>query len=276
MEKMKSFAACMERLARRNSISNVFSDFLEMAVCALSMGAMEQRYLEIVKRYEKGEAQLMAEAFGAMVMEMDDHGQGLKDVFGDFFMEHISGGHNGQFFTPEEICELMARMTLGMEGEEEEEGVPKQVRHDGQRTRPLRIADCAVGSGRTLMAAEKVMRSRTKFGLTARYYGADVDRTCAMMCVINFCLNGMLGEVAWMDSLSNRFFGAWAIRIHPVGRVPYVVPLKEEESEIVLRMEEGLKEEQKEVNVFKEVKDDFFDELLNSGTDKKVKQLSLF
>jgi len=212
MEKLKSFSQYMQQLARRNSISNVFSDFLEMSVCALSLGAMESRYLEIVGRYDKQEVNLMADAFAAMVMEMDDNGKGLRDILGDFFMEHISHGHNGQFFTPEPICEMMARMTNPVE--------------PGSR-----VLDCACGSGRTLLAAAKINRM-------AYFYGADVDRNCAMMCLINFCLNGMLGEVAWMNSLSNEYFGAWQIQLHPTGGVPYIVPITEAESVVVLKMSE--------------------------------------
>ena len=212
MEKLKSFSQYMQQLARRNSISNVFADFLEMSVCALSLGAMENRYIEIVSRYDKNEVKLMADAFAALVMEMDDNGEGLRDILGDFFMEHISHGHNGQFFTPEPICEMMARMTNPIE--------------TGSR-----ILDCACGSGRTLLAAAKINRNAT-------FYGADVDRNCAMMCLINQCLNGLLGEVAWMNSLSNEFFGAWQIQLHPTGGVPYIVPITESESLIVLKMHE--------------------------------------
>jgi len=254
MEKQKSFAQYMQQLARRNSISNVFSDFLEMTVCALSLGAMEDRYLEIVRRYDKPEAYLIAEAFGALVMEMDDHGEGLHDVFGEFFMEFVSFGHNGQFFTPEPICDLMARMT------QEEFQVQSSKFQVGCAPR---VMDCACGSGRILMAAARVNRN-------ALFYGADVDRNCAMMCVINMCLNGMLGEVAWMNSLSNQFYGAWRVQIHPSGLGPYIVAIGEEESEIVLKEVESLKEE-KDFKVIKEFKEDLLDELLTG-----VKQLTLF
>lgn len=213
MKQHKCFAQYMQQLARRNSISNVFTDFLEMTVCALSMGAMEDRYLEIVRRYDKSETELMAEAFGALVMEMDNNGEGLRDVFGDFFMEHISFGHNGQFFTPESICDHMARMNEPIA--------------DGAR-----VLDCACGSGRILMAAAKVNRN-------ALFYGADVDRNCAMMCAINFCLNGMFGEVAWMNSLSNHYYGGWQIRPYPGYGNPYLVQITESESVICLKLPEA-------------------------------------
>lgn len=203
MKKDKTFAQYMEQIARKVSISTVFTDFLEMSVCAMSLGMKEERYLEIVRRYDKPDVYLMAEAFGQMVDEMDNGGFGLRDIFGDFFMEHISHGHNGQFFTPEPICEMMAQMAGSIE--------------IGQS-----VYDCACGSGRTLLAAAKINR-------WARFYGTDVDRNCCMMCLLNLCLNGLRGEVAWMNSLSNEFYGAWAIEIHPLHLVPYIREIKAEE-----------------------------------------------
>ncbi|MBL7968914.1 MAG: hypothetical protein JNK09_18060 [Prolixibacteraceae bacterium] len=88
----------------------MFDDFLEMVIYSISLGAKEDRYHEIVRNYEKPDAHLMAEAFGALVMEMDNKGEGLKDGFGDFYMKYLSYGHNGQFFTLEPICDMMARM----------------------------------------------------------------------------------------------------------------------------------------------------------------------
>ncbi len=209
-KKSKSFAQYMVQIARRNSIASVFTDFLEMSVCALSMGMQEERYLEIVRRYEKPDAYAMSEAFGALIQEMDNCGEGLKDIFGEFFMEYITHGHNGQFFTPEPICEMMARM-------------------QGDIADGSKIQDCACGSGRLLMAAAKINRN-------ALFFGADVDRNCCLMCLINLCLNGLSGEVAWLDSLSNRFYGAWHINIHPIYRVPYIVEVKEDECYQVLRL----------------------------------------
>ena len=212
MNQLKSFSQYILKIAYKYGLNSVFDDFLEMTVCALSLGAKEDRYHEIVRNYEKPDAYLMAEAFGALVMEMDNNGAGLKDGFGDFYMEYISHGHNGQFFTPEPVCELMAQMTnpLGF-GE--------------------RVADCCCGSGRMLLAAAKLKRD-------CLFFGADIDRTCAMMSVINLCLNGLLGEVCWMNSLANRFYAGWRIELHPEHGVPYIREITEAESYMVLRIPE--------------------------------------
>lgn len=213
---MKTFASVMERLSGKNSLSNVFRDFLEMSVCALSLGAKEERYLEIVRRYDKPEVYELAEAFSLLVMEMDNGGEGLKDCFGDFFMEYLSFGRNGQFFTPEPICEMMARITGEI--------------HDGAK-----VYDCACGSGRTLLAAAKINRR-------AYFFGSDIDMNCCLMTVINLCLNGLLGEVAWMDSLTNKFYGGWRIELHHEHCVPYIREIGEDECFQVMKIDKEKKE----------------------------------
>ncbi|MDD2307434.1 MAG: N-6 DNA methylase [Prolixibacteraceae bacterium] len=211
MEKLFSFSNYMDQLARKHGVSHVFSDFLEMTVCALSLGQMEDRYFEIIKGYDKDELMVFSSALASIVIEMENDGEGLKDGFGDFFMEHISYGKAGQFFTPEHICEMMALITIG------------EIR-DGER-----IADPCCGSGRTLLAAARINRN-------ARFYGADIDRTCAMMCLVNMCLNGMFGEVACMDTLTNQFFSGWQVNPHPITGAPYIVPISEDQSYMVLQL----------------------------------------
>ncbi len=212
MEQLKSFSQYILQIGYKYGLQSVFDDFLEMVICSLSLRDKEDRYHEIVRNYEKPDPYLLAEAFGALVVEMDNKGEGLKDIFGDFYMEYISFGRNGQFFTPEPICEMMARM-LNPAGFGE------------------RVADCCCGSGRMLMAAAKINRN-------CLFYGADVDRTCAMMCVINLCMNGLLGEVCWMDTLMNRFNTGWRIELHPEHGVPYIREITESESYLVLRLPE--------------------------------------
>ena len=216
MEQFKSFSQYILQIGYKYGLHSVFDDFLEMVVCALSLGAKEDRYHEIVRNYEKPDAYLMAEAFGSLVIEMDNNGDGLKDGFGDFYMEYLSYGRNGQFFTPEPICDMMARI-LNPAGFGE------------------KVADCCCGSGRMLLAAAKISRN-------SLFFGADIDRTCAMMCLINLCLNGLLGEVCWMDTILNRFYGGWRIELHPEHGVPYIREITESESYMVLRLPEKKQE----------------------------------
>lgn len=213
---MRKFSAIMNSLASRHSLGSSFSDYLELSICALSNQAKEERYLEIISRYSKEEASVFAEAFAAMVFEMGDMNNGWHDPLGAYFEEFITRGHNGQFFTPVPITELMARINLP------------------EKTHGLRILDPACGSGRTLLSAAQ------QSGQFNKFYGADVDHNCAMMSAINMCLHGLGGEVAWMNSLSNQYFGGWVIPRFPF---PHLVEICENQSEIVLKLPETLKAE---------------------------------
>lgn len=215
--KRQTFAQIFEPLTRRHGVSSVFSDFLTLLVYAFSLGEREEEYLATIRRYEKPEAYRFSEALAALVIEMTGDGTGMVDVLGDYFEQHISHGHNGQFFTPQNICDLMARLTNPVE------------------YAPQRIHDPACGSGRMLMAMAKLNR-------WAKFYGADNDRNCAMMTVINMTLNGMFGEVSWMDSLSQRWYGGWVIEPTIKG-APRVRQITEAESYIKLRVPEKPKPE---------------------------------
>lgn len=130
----------------------VFEDFLEMAVCSLSGGQMEEQYLAVAKRYSEGQKGKRAidaipKAFATLIEGMEET---RKDILGDIFQGGVTFGSNGQFFTPDHLCEMMARMTMS----EDDTG--------------KRILDPACGSGRTLLAAAQVNRNN-------EFYGQDVD-----------------------------------------------------------------------------------------------------
>ena len=58
------------------------------------------------------------------------------------------------------------------------------------------------------------------------------------MAVINLCLNSMYGEVAWMNSLTNQYFGGWQI-IPTIKGIPCIVEITKKESYIHLKLLEN-------------------------------------
>ena len=216
----KSFADHINGLSLRYGVGTVFSDLLTMTICAFSMQKQEELYMKTIKPYKKTEVNAFADAFAALVIEMtgdarlnDEVGQGsgMVDVLGEYFMEFLSFGRNGQFFTPMNICDMMARMTNPI-------GATNS------------ILDPACGSGRMLMASAKLNRFAT-------FFGADCDANCSKMTVINMCLNGMYGEVAWMDSLSNKWYGGWKIE-RTIHGIPCIRKITEAESYIHMKLPE--------------------------------------
>jgi len=212
--KNQNFESVMEKLAVRHGPHRIFSDFLTLVVCAFSLGKEEEKYLSVIQKYNKQEANLFAEALAKLVIEMSGDGNGLVDVLGSYFQENISFGRNGQFFSPQPICDMMTCIV-------------------GPVNQRNRILDPACGSGRMLLAAAKCNRN-------ALFYGADVDENCAKMTVINLYLNCLYGEVAWMDSLSNKFYNAWEI-LPTIKGIPRIQQISKHQSCIYLRLPETKK-----------------------------------
>ncbi|MGP8215760.1 MAG: N-6 DNA methylase [Bacteroidia bacterium] len=205
---IKNFTATFNRIAHSKAEDAVFTDFLDMVICALSLGQYEEEYLEIVKRYKKEEVNLFCELLAQAAIIMDDGGIGLKDCLGEFFQNHITRGRNGQFFTPEHICDFMA-----------------QINMDKETTVGKTILDPCCGSGRMLLSAAKVNRNNY-------FYGADIDARCVKMTAINLCINALPGEVAWMNSLSGEHWGGYTIGYKNAVPIPVITKLPANEGVI--------------------------------------------
>lgn len=119
-------------------------------------------------------------------------------------MLEITKGQNGQYFTPDPVCQMMVKMQF-MDDQSE-----------GQR-----VLDPACGSGRMLLNAAKLHPKN-------HFFGGDNTNTCAKMATLNFFLNGLKGEVAWMDCLSMEWFGGWQVNTNGLG----ILPIDKEQSQI--------------------------------------------
>ncbi len=177
----------LDEAARRSGVSRgqAFDDLLHVSICALSGGQMEDQYLAAIAKHTQGRkgergCDRLAEAFGAIVDIME---QTRTDVLGDLFEGCISHGEAGQYLTPEPICELMARQTIG--------------EADADATARWTVADPCCGSGRLLLAAAKLQPHW-------EFVGQDVDLQCVRMTAINLALRNLYGWVIWGNSLANE------------------------------------------------------------------------
>ena len=195
------FSYYLEQILSRD-LYNVFSDFLTICVCCLSLGKKENEYLKVIKKYSKAEVDLFAQAFASMVNDADNNWKGFKDPFGAYFEEHFSSKFKGQFFTPEPISDLMSKMA-------------------GQST-DRKIFDCCCGSGRLLLSHAKTNNRDEHF-----YVGWDVSYVCCQMALINLCLNSMRGEIVWGDSLNLKVWRKWIIVVDKVLKLPFIYEVEE-------------------------------------------------
>lgn len=169
----------LEELSRRSGVSRgqAFEDFVTASVCSLAGGTMEDEYMAMVERHKDGPKgtrgiDVMPRMFGQLVEAMDNT---RKDILGDLFQGAITYGEAGQYFTPESICQLMAKLT-----------------YDENATT---VCDPCCGTGRMLLAAADEHRSR-------EFIGQDVDLRCVRITAINLALRNLYGYVIWGNSLA--------------------------------------------------------------------------
>ncbi|MEO9804795.1 MAG: N-6 DNA methylase [Reichenbachiella sp.] len=158
--------------------------------------------METIKPYTRDDLENLGQALGILQLNVLDNP--YSDILGEFFMQHITKGQNGQYFTPDPVCEMITKMQCG------------NLEDEGSR-----ILDPACGSGRMLLSAAKI-------NYRNYFFGADSSNTCAKMATLNFFLNGLNGEVAWMNSLSMEWYDGWQINTRGIG----IIPIKRGQSQI--------------------------------------------
>lgn len=166
------------------SFSDVFDDFLEMSLAMLCNNPNDHQRKLLQETLSKEGKRT---AFLAALSAYGECAENYHNPLGEMFMLRISHGQNGQFFTPEHICEFMAKI----------------IEPQGET-----INDPTCGSGRLLLAGLKIAREN---GEEPIIYANDLSYTCARMCLLNLLVNCARGEVSCGNSLlmdiSNiRFF----------------------------------------------------------------------
>ena len=180
------------------------------------------------KRYGQRGIDVFGKAFALLTL-YGDAGQRSGEYVDLLGMAYEDLGYSnpgaGQFFTPTEVCRLMAGvMVEGVEAEVHERIKAALSEHpmgfalalggllyteagEAERylldrlipaalatgVKPVTVMDPCCGSGRTLMAAaELIPRWALDAGLVA-FYGQDIDQTCVWMCRLNHHLYGLRG-----------------------------------------------------------------------------------
>lgn len=174
-----AFVKTFNDIARHRHRYEVFRDFVTMAAIAVHNGIardekLEAEYLQIVGRYAKEDVTSFAHLLGQLVILLDPE---PYDVLGQLYMElELGSAHTGQFFTPPELSELMARLSYG----------------DALATldKPfVTLQEPACGAGGMVLAFVKVMLSHGHNPAERMWaHCQDVDRLAALMCYLQLAL----------------------------------------------------------------------------------------
>ena len=193
-----------EKFRYHYEMHRVFEDFLELAACTISNRVnslryeeREARYMEIIKKYEKEDANRFAKILAILFVAMDEK---PNDYLGLLFMHmELFDTWKGQFFTPYEVAKLMSDLTIKFD--------LKAKLEQGER---IRLNDCAVGGGVTLIAAFNTIK---ELGYNpqqvATFYAQDVDRKAVFMSYIQLSILGVNAQVFHMDTLTLQHWETW-------------------------------------------------------------------
>lgn len=215
MAQIKQLLTEFERFAYGQSLHSAFTQLLDWTMLPFKKHDSKEEQQAAFETYR---THPKVNQLVTLVTIIGELSESFSDPLGELLMQAISNGHNGQYFTPEPLCDMMAIMSIGENSE------PNQT-----------VCDCACGSGRMLLSAAKINRHLL-------LYGADLDITCCKMALVNMLLNSLQGEIAHMNSLSNDFYIGYKVSTTLVGihYLPFYTEFTDpEESRIWLRSLKG-------------------------------------
>lgn len=174
----KDMIRVFEKYRHKYDAYALFERFMEFVIAGFDC-----TFSTFGKPFSQEEAEICVELLKTWLNSMNEalkHNE-WYDLLGEVYMDYLSGTMKkqwtGQFFTPMNISDLMAKITD-----------PGEIVGE-------RVMDCACGSGRMLLAAHVLH--------PGNYCCAqDLDRICCLMTVCNFIIHGVNGEVICGDSLN--------------------------------------------------------------------------
>jgi hypothetical protein len=188
-----SFLRLFGDIARHRHRYEVFRDFVTMAAISLhnrvnQVDALEAEYLTIIGRYEKADVDRFPKLLAELVEILDGE---PWDALGQLYMElGIQSEHVGQFFTPPEISELMARLVYGDALANLKEPF-------------VTVQEPACGAGGMILAFTKVLIEAGNNPAEKMWaHCQDIDRTAALMCYLQLSLWNIPGVVVVGNTLA--------------------------------------------------------------------------
>lgn len=198
----KQFVKAFESLAQHRERHDVFTDFLDMAVCALrkrtlppgpAADTIEAQYMAVVARNKVEDVRAIPELLGITALAVQAGGcDFLGQVVGDL---ELINGHMGQFFTPYDVSRMIAEMTLDTVGE--------VIAEQGFVT----VQEPACGAGGMMIAAADAIERRG-FDVGRQLYveGTDISAMCFKMTYLQASLRGIPATIRRGNTLTLETF----------------------------------------------------------------------
>ncbi len=193
-EHRQELANLIKKASYGNAFWQIWDDLMYFGAAMFSqkvqwVQAREDEYLRRFNSYGKETQDLFPLMIGETVLAYKQ--EGFTDVLGAIYMElNLSNHWKGQFFTPDSLCRMNAKMVFGNAAEE--------INSQGYFT----VSDPCCGSGAMLIAYAGECQSRgVEYSNGILFVAQDVDPVVARMCYVSMSLLGMAGCVIIGNSL---------------------------------------------------------------------------
>ncbi len=184
------------QIGERRSPLEAFRAFVKASACAVALQTREDEYLEEIRRWDRQSIEGFVEGFAMLVAAMD--ADPFHDQLGPVYMElgsQSSQKWSGEFYTPPDLCELIATMTMG----------DLEVSPD----KPLEVLEPCCGAGAMILPMGKHLVDQGLSPLNMRATCVDVNALACDMCYVNLTLSMIPATVIHGNSLSLETWGGW-------------------------------------------------------------------
>lgn len=198
----------IELLGHTHGVSKVFDTFLELTATGLSAQLDPVNYQERAERFEELTAKMDEKTIGAYFRMMehlrkaiDLHRKNPVDIMGKVYMHlNLHNKWNGQFFTPDNICRLMAELS----------GIGEKASQITEQGSYMRINEPTCGSGAMLIGAVNALQKHeVDYRRKTLFVAQDCDKRCVWMTYIQCCMYHIPAIVVQGDSLTMQMNEYW-------------------------------------------------------------------
>ncbi|MBO6507371.1 MAG: SAM-dependent DNA methyltransferase [Roseibium sp.] len=181
----EAFTIWLEMSAR-----SIFGGTLKMMAAEDAWRENEDAYLNIVGRFRKKDisANQAAKALKVLIDAFETH---RTDILGPLFMELASNKYQGQFFTPFEVCKLMAGLTIN--------DVKPQIEQEGF----VLMSEPACGAGAMVIAtSETLLEQGVDINRQVHWVMTDVSWPAICAAYIQCSLLGISADIVHGNTLT--------------------------------------------------------------------------
>lgn len=202
-------------LSQSQGLNSVFTNFLEITATSIAAqmdcenaAEREKRYEEITSGMQPEVLNAYARMFALLVLATLEKEDDPCDILGSIYHElRLNNEWNGQFFTPDNICRMMAQMI-------------NPIDKSGDKAGPVMINEPTCGSGTMIIGAVWAMkRENFDFRHKSFFVAQDIDIRCVWMAYIQLSLYRIPAVVIHGNSLSMEEWSRWYT---PYAAVPFM------------------------------------------------------